>query len=67
MPEAALGESDLLAMVETNTGVHPHMLRTALDYWAAYPAEVDVMVEEAERAEQQAVRNNARTQSLLRP
>jgi hypothetical protein len=49
--EPALAEPDLLDLVADNTGVAPRILRVAVDYWAAYPGEVDALVAHAARTD----------------
>jgi hypothetical protein len=49
--EPDLIDTELTAMLEDNTGVPGHMIRTALAYWSAYPDEVDALVASASRAE----------------
>jgi hypothetical protein len=53
--EPDLVEGELLALLEDSTGVSIRMIRTALDYWAAYPDEVDAFLAHAETAEVQAL------------
>jgi len=50
--EPALAEPELLDLVADNTGVAPRLLRVAVDYWAAYPDEVDALVAHAARADE---------------
>lgn len=49
--EPTLSEAELLALLEESTGLPARMTRTALEYWAAYPDEVDAFIDYAERAE----------------
>src|SRR3989442_15745818 len=49
--EPALAEPELLDLVADNTGVAPRLLRVAVDYWAAYPDEVDALVDHAARTD----------------
>ena len=49
--EPDLKESEILELVAENTGVVLRLVRAAVDYWAAYPKEVDALVEDANRAE----------------
>ena len=65
--EPELSDLELLAMLEENTGVSRRMVRTALDYWGAYPDEVDALVEHAERAEAEYAAAAERAASLLSP
>lgn len=63
--ESGLTEAELVALLEDNTGVPGHMLRTAIDYWAAYPAEIDALVASAERAEADGLASAVRAGALL--
>ncbi len=65
--EPELAEAELLVMLEEGTGVPPRMIRTALDYWAAYPDEVEAMVGYAEQAEAEQAVAAARAATLLAP
>jgi hypothetical protein len=65
--EPDLTSPDLLAMLEDNTGVPERMIRTALDYWGAYPDEVDRLIDYAERAEAQYASAAERAAALLTP
>ena len=65
--EPELAEAELLVMLEEGTGVPPRMIRTALDYWAAYPDEVEAMVGYAEQAEAEQAAAAARAATLLAP
>jgi hypothetical protein len=49
--EPALAEPELLDLVVDNTGVALRLLRVAVDYWAAYPDEVDALVDHASRTD----------------
>ena len=49
--EPALAEPDLLDLVADNTGVALRLLRVAVDYWAAYPDEVDALVDHTARTD----------------
>ena len=49
--EPALAEPELLDLVADNTGVALRNLRVAVDYWAAYPDEVDALVDNAARTD----------------
>jgi len=49
--EPALAEPALLDLVADNTGVPLRLLRVAVDYWAAYPDEVDALVDHAARTD----------------
>jgi hypothetical protein len=63
--EPGLSEDDLLAMVGGNTGVPVRLLRTAIRYWASYPAEIDAEIAAADRAEELAEQAWQREQRLL--
>jgi hypothetical protein len=49
--EADLDEDEMIAMVSENSGVALGKLRTAVRYWANYPAEIDDEIAAAEHAE----------------
>jgi DNA-binding transcriptional LysR family regulator len=49
-----LDEQGVLTLVSVTTGLSPRMLRVAVDYYAAYPEEVDLMLRAAEEAERSA-------------
>ena len=49
--EPELAEDDVLAVVVANTGVPLRMVRTAVSYWARYPAEIDAEIAAADHAE----------------
>ena len=49
--EPTLAEPELLHLVADNTGVPPRLLRVAVDYWAAYPDDVDALVDHAARTD----------------
>jgi hypothetical protein len=63
--EPDLAEHDLLAMVAENTGVPVRLLRTAIGYWATYPAEIDAEVAAADAAEDGAREAWQRERELL--
>lgn len=63
--EPALTETDLVAMIEDNTGVPRRMTSIALAYWSAYPLDVDAFVEHAQRAEADGIAADGRTHGLL--
>jgi hypothetical protein len=50
--EPGLAEPELLDLVADNTGVALRLLRVAVDYWAAYPDEVDALVDHAARTDE---------------
>lgn len=49
--EPTLAEPELLELVADNTGVALRLLRVAVDYWAAYPNEVDALVDHSARTD----------------
>lgn len=65
--EPDVSDADLLAMVENNTGVSRRMMQAAQNYWSAYPAEVDALLADAERAERDHAAAAEKARSLLRP
>ncbi len=54
--EPSLPRHELVSVVADNTGVPSRLIGVALAYYAAHPAEVDALVEHAERVEHDAVR-----------
>lgn len=63
--EPDLDDADLLVMLQDNTGVPARMVRTALSYWGAYPAEVDALVLHAEHTEVEGATAAERARTLL--
>jgi hypothetical protein len=63
--EPELDESALLALVSDNTGVAPQLIRTALDYWAAYPQEVEALIEHNARVAREQEEADRRRRGLL--
>ncbi len=51
--------------MSTNTGVPARLIDTAIRYWAAYPDEIDVWIDEVESFEEQALLAWERRQDLL--
>lgn len=49
--EPKLKAAELLELIEDNTGVHPSLVRIALDYWSAHGDEVDALIAHNERVE----------------
>ncbi|HEX9546333.1 MAG TPA: hypothetical protein VF942_03300 [Acidimicrobiales bacterium] len=49
--EPELSKDELLALVVGNTGVPLRMVRTAMSYWASFPAEIDAEIGAADDAE----------------
>jgi hypothetical protein len=50
--------------VET-TGIPAGLVRAAIGYWAAYPTEIDAMIDRADREQVEAKRRWEREQGLL--
>jgi hypothetical protein len=50
--EPDLSEAEILDLVADNAGVASRLVRVAVDYWAAFPIEVDALVEHAARTEE---------------
>jgi hypothetical protein len=63
--EPDLSRSELVKLVEDNTGAPGRLVSLALTYWAAYPQEIDVLVAHAERLEDEALRAVEKTAQLL--
>lgn len=63
--EEGLTEAEVLALVTENSGLPVRLLRTALDYWAVYPDEVDAFVAHAARVEAERSVAAERTGDLL--
>ncbi len=63
--EPGLDSDDMLSLVSDNTGIAPHMLSTAVRYWAAYPDEVDAEIAAADAAEDAAEQAWLRERRLL--
>jgi len=63
--EPDLTEDEVLALVAANTGVPLRAVRTALGYWATYPAEVEAEIAAADRAEAAAEEAWRRERDLL--
>ena len=51
--------------MSTNTGLVALLVDTAIRYWAAYPDEIDVWIDEVESFEEQALLAWERRQDLL--
>jgi hypothetical protein len=65
--EPELTESELVAMIEDNTGVPARLIHTAFGYWSAYPDEVDALLKPAEVADTEGLAAAERAQSLIGP
>ena len=63
--EPDLDADEIVALVSTNTGVPTRLIETAIRYWAAYPDEIDVWIDEVESFEEQALLAWERRQDLL--
>jgi hypothetical protein len=63
--EPALAEPELLDLVADNTGMALRLLRVAVDYWAAYPDEVDALVDHAARTDDAHRAASERARGLL--
>lgn len=64
--EPDLPEGELLDLIELNSGLPRRQLRTAVDYWGAYPAEVDALIEHADSIEAAGLAARLRTDALLK-
>lgn len=65
--EPGLAEAELLELVADNTGVPARLVNAAVDYWAAFPDEVEALLEHAERVEAERRRAWERAHELLSP
>lgn len=63
--EPGLDETAILELVSENSGTAQRLIRTAVDYWSAYPKEVDALVEHANSAEDERLLAWERTRGLL--
>jgi hypothetical protein len=63
--ESSLKPIEVLALVESNTGVPGRLIQVALRYWAAYPDEIDTWIADADELEAEAQAAWARQQELL--
>ena len=63
--EPTVDEAGVLALVTEVSGLDPATVRTAVDYWAVYPAEVDEMVVHADALEAELLRGAERKRDLL--
>jgi hypothetical protein len=61
-PELA---EEILALVETNSGVLPRLVRAAVRYWASYPGEIDAEIDVAAADEDAAEKAWRRERQLL--
>jgi len=63
--EPALSSAELVGIVSETSGVPDALVRTAIAYWADYPAEVDALVARAYEEEERARRRWGREPALL--
>jgi hypothetical protein len=63
--EPELADEEILALVETNSGVLPRLVRAAVRYWASYPGEIDAEIDAAAAAEDAAEEAWRRERQLL--
>lgn len=63
--EPELTQAEVLELVTENTGTAPSSVRVALDYYGAYPEEVDSMVAANDRADDELEMSMRRTSALL--
>ena len=63
--EPELADEEILALVETNSGVLPRLIRAAVRYWASYPGEIDAEIDAAAAAEDAAEEAWRRERQLL--
>lgn len=64
--EPGLGDPELLTMVANGAGLVVRQVETAVEYWSAYPDEIDEQVRAGEQAEQQLEAMMRRRGELLR-
>lgn len=63
--EPDMSEDDLLELVAANSGVPLRLVRAAIAYWAAYPQEIEALLEHSARVESEALAAQERTAGLL--
>lgn len=63
--EPDLSGGELIALVQVNSGVAEPLIRAALDYYGAYPDEVDSAIMGADRADESLRRAMERARDLL--
>lgn len=63
--EPGLAADDVIALVARNAGLAAWVVRLAVSYWAAYPADVEAEIEAADVAERGAVQAWQRERALL--
>ena len=59
------GRVSVLELVTETTGVSAALVQVAVAYWAAYPAEIDALIDRAEREETDVRRRWEREHDLL--
>jgi hypothetical protein len=59
--------SDVVALVEANTGVPARLIDRAVRYWSSYPDEIDAWIAEADAREAELLGAWERQQQLLAP
>lgn len=65
MGEPDLESADLLALVTETSGVEPRLVRAAVDYWSAFPAEIDAWIGRAQHAAAEAEARRLVEQDIL--
>jgi len=65
--EPDLDAAEVVAVVETNTGMPARLIDVVLRYWSSYPGEIDAWISEAEAIEAEAFAAWERQQGLLAP
>lgn len=65
--EPDIDATDLVTLVESNTGVPARLIEVAVRYWSSYPNEIDAWIGEAEAFEAEALAAWERQQELLAP
>lgn len=63
--EPRLDEAGVLALVTEVSGLDPATVRTAVDYWAVYPGEVEALIVHADALEAELLRGAERKRDLL--
>ena len=63
--EPELDEEEILALVESSSGVNLRLIRAAVRYWASYPGEIDAEIDAATAAEDAAEEAWRRERQLL--
>jgi hypothetical protein len=65
--EPDFGATDVVTLVEANTGVPARLVDVAVRYWSSYPDEIDAWIAEADALEADALAAWERQQELLAP